>query len=156
MIRDFYSGFSQTLERARVEMPTIPRPPDEPTGELCPECGSPLLFKTGRVGSFVGCSNYPQCRFSKPIPVPDVACPQCGGEIYEKRARRRRRLFYGCANYPECDFTTWHRPLPQPCPVCGGMLTDAGKGLAKCLSCEEQMPLSSLQSQVAKAGASLG
>ncbi len=156
MIHDFYSGFSQTLERARVEMPTVPRPPDEPTGELCPECGSPLLFKTGRFGSFVGCSNYPQCRFSKPIPVPDVVCPQCGGEIYEKRARRRRRRFYGCSNYPDCEFTTWNRPLPQPCPVCGGLLTDAGKGLAKCLSCEERMPLSSLQSQVAKAGASLG
>ena len=156
MIHDFYSGFSQTLERARVEMPTVPRPPDEPTGELCPECGSPLLFKTGRFGSFVGCSNYPQCRFSKPIPVPDVVCPQCGGEIYEKRARRRRRFFYGCANYPECDFTTWNRPIPQPCPVCGGMLTDAGKGVARCLACEERMPLSSLQSQVAKAGASLG
>jgi len=141
MIRDFYGVFHETLERARVEMPTIPRPPDEPTGEFCPECGSPLLFKTGRFGRFVGCSNYPQCRFSKPIPVPDVVCPQCGGEIYERRARRGRRVFYGCANYPECDFTAWNRPIPLPCPVCGGMLTDTGKGVVKCLACGEQMPL---------------
>jgi len=147
MIRDFYSGFHETLERARVEMPTIPRPPDEPTGELCPECSNPLLFKMGRFGRFVGCSNYPQCRFTKPIPIPGVACPQCGSEIYEKRSRRGRRLFYGCANYPECDFTTWNRPLPQPCPVCGGMLVDTGKGVAKCLACEEQVPLAGLPSE---------
>ncbi|UCC63073.1 MAG: topoisomerase DNA-binding C4 zinc finger domain-containing protein, partial [Anaerolineae bacterium] len=145
MIRDFYSHFSQRLERAKVEMPTIPRPPDEPTGELCPECGGELLFKSGRFGRFVGCGNYPQCRFSKPLPVPGVVCPQCGGEIYERRARRGRRVFYGCANYPECDFTTWNRPVPQPCPLCGGLLTQARQGLAKCLACEEKMPLSSLQ-----------
>lgn len=147
MIRQFYGAFHETLERARVEMPTIPRPPDEPTGELCPECGSLLLFKTGRFGRFVGCSNYPQCRFSKPIPLPGVVCPRCGGEIYERRTRRGRRLFYGCANYPECDFTAWNRPIPQPCPACGGMLTDAGKGVAKCLACEEQVPLSSVHSE---------
>jgi DNA topoisomerase-1 len=147
MIRNFYGDFHETLERAKVEMPTIPRPPDEPTGETCPECGGPLLFKMGRFGRFVGCSNYPQCRYSKPIPVPGVVCPECGGEIYERRARRGRRLFYGCANYPECEFTTWNRPLPQPCPVCGGMLTDTGKGVAKCLACEEQMPLDSLQTE---------
>ena len=147
MIRQFYGAFHETLERARVEMPTIPRPPDEPTGELCPECGSLLLFKTGRFGRFVGCSNYPQCRFSKPISLPGVVCPQCGGEIYERRTRRGRRLFYGCANYPECDFTAWNRPIPQPCPACGGMLTDAGKGVAKCLACEEQVPLSSVHSE---------
>jgi DNA topoisomerase-1 len=144
MIRDFYGSFQETLERARIEMPTIPRPPDEPTGELCPECGSPLLFKRGRFGRFVGCSNYPQCRFSKPIPVPGVDCPQCGGEIYERRARRGRRVFYGCANYPECDFTSWKRPLPQPCPACGGLLVEAGKERAKCVSCEEQVELEKL------------
>jgi DNA topoisomerase-1 len=151
MIRDFYRGFSQTLEHARVEMPTIPRPPDEPTGDLCPECSSPLLFKAGRFGRFVGCSNYPQCRYSKPIPVPDVACPQCGGEIYERRARRGRRVFYGCANYPECDFTSWNRPISQPCPTCGGMLTDTGKGMVKCLTCQERMPASSVQTAVEEA-----
>jgi DNA topoisomerase-1 len=147
MIREFYGAFHETLERARVEMPTIPRPPDEPTGELCPECGGPLLFKTGRFGRFVGCSNYPQCRFSKPIPVPGVACPKCGGEIYERRARRGRRVFYGCASYPECDFTAWNRPIPPPCRVCGGVLADTGKGMAKCLACGEQVALSDLESE---------
>jgi len=144
MIRDFYGSFHETLERARVEMPTIPRPPDEPAGELCPECGSPLLFKRGRFGRFVGCSNYPKCRFSKPIPVPGVACPQCGGEIYEKRARRGRRVFYGCSNYPECEFTSWKRPLPQPCPTCGGLLVEAGKERAKCVNCEKEVELEKL------------
>jgi len=141
MIRTFFGGFSQALERAREEMPIIPRPPDEPTGEDCPECGAPLLFKTGRHGRFVGCSHYPACRFSKPLPVPGVVCPQCGSEIYERRARRGRRVFYGCAAYPDCDFTTWNRPLSKPCPACGGLLTASSQGVARCLACGQPISL---------------
>jgi len=144
MIRDFYGSFHQVLERAKAEMPTVPRTPPQPTGELCPECGGTLLFKTGRFGRFVGCSNYPKCRFSRPIPVPGVACPQCGGAIYEKRARRGRRVFYGCSNYPECEFASGNRPLPQPCPACGGLLVEAGKEWAKCIKCKEQVALEKL------------
>jgi DNA topoisomerase-1 len=47
-----------------------------------------------------------------------VACPQCGGELVEKRSRRGKP-FYGCANYPKCDFATWDKPLPEACPQCG-------------------------------------
>ena len=30
----------------------------------CPECGKDLLKRHGRYGEFVGCSGFPQCRFS--------------------------------------------------------------------------------------------
>ncbi|MDR2821998.1 MAG: type I DNA topoisomerase [Acholeplasmatales bacterium] len=33
------------------------------TDELCPTCGSPLLFRNGRYGVFIGCSNYPKCKY---------------------------------------------------------------------------------------------
>jgi hypothetical protein len=33
--------------------------------ELCPMCGAPLLVRRGRYGDFLGCSNYPECRFTK-------------------------------------------------------------------------------------------
>ena len=37
------------------------------TGELCPECGSPLVKRKSRYGKdFIGCSNYPKCRYIKP------------------------------------------------------------------------------------------
>lgn len=31
---------------------------------ICPRCGGQLLVRQGSYGSFLGCSNYPRCRFS--------------------------------------------------------------------------------------------
>jgi DNA topoisomerase-1 len=108
MLHHFYGPFSQTVEIAREKMPRIEIEP-EPTGELCPECGEPLLIRVGRYGKFIGCSGWPDCRYTAPIPLPGVTCPECGGAIIEKRTRRGRR-FYGCANYPACEWATWKKP----------------------------------------------
>lgn len=41
----------------------------EPTGEMCPECGKELVRRKSRFGTtFVGCSNYPKCRYIKKEP----------------------------------------------------------------------------------------
>ena len=32
---------------------------------ICPKCGSNLIMKNGKYGLFIGCSNYPKCRFTK-------------------------------------------------------------------------------------------
>ncbi len=40
-----------------------PRAKPEPIGEDCPECGKPLVVRSGRRGKFVGCSGYPKCRY---------------------------------------------------------------------------------------------
>ena len=32
---------------------------------ICPKCGNDLVIKNGKYGEFVGCSNYPKCRFIK-------------------------------------------------------------------------------------------
>ena len=34
---------------------------------ICPTCGSKLLEKNGKYGKFLGCTNYPNCRFTKKI-----------------------------------------------------------------------------------------
>ena len=93
--------------------------PDEPTGEACPRCGSPLVRRHGRYGAYVSCSNYPACKFKPPKPVKDtgVRCPKDGGIIAERRGRFRP--FYGCINYPACDFSLSVRPIPETCPQCG-------------------------------------
>jgi DNA topoisomerase-1 len=122
---------------------------NNPTGEACDKCGEPLIFKYGRHGPFIACSNYPACRNSKPIPVPTGArCPECGADLVEKRTHRGR-LFYGCAAYDpddkaSCRFGLWKRPLPQPCPACGGLLIEAKGGQAQCHQCEETFPLDAL------------
>jgi len=148
VLRDFYDPFADTLSQAREDMPDV-QMGNRPTGEMCPKCGHPLLFKYGRFGKFIGCSNFPDCRYSQQILVKTgVSCPECGGDLVEKRTRRGR-TFYGCANYRDddpnsCQFAVWKRPLPQPCSECGGLLTEARKGWAKCITCEEEFEIAGL------------
>jgi DNA topoisomerase-1 len=51
-------------------------PKASPTGDNCEKCGSPLVYRKGRFGPFIACSNYPRCRFTKKI----AKVPQTGGE----------------------------------------------------------------------------
>lgn len=145
MLREFYGPFAQSVERAQVTVPNVVLKP-EATGQLCPECGSPLVIKLGRFGKFIACSNYPTCRHTEPIVVKTgVKCPQCGSDLIERRTKKGR-MFYGCASYKaddpsSCNFTTWKRPLPQPCPKCGGLLVQAGQKAAQCLKCQMKVSL---------------
>lgn len=94
--------------------------PDVPTGDPCPSCKNPLVKRHGRFGEYVGCSNYPTCRFRPPKAVTStgVACPDCGtGEILVRRGRFGP--FYGCSNYPACGRNFRARPVAKPCPSCG-------------------------------------
>ena len=86
------------------------------TGEKCGKCGSPMVIKTSRFGRFLACSNYPECKTTRPVPT-GVKCPEDGGDIVE-RATRRGKVFFSCSNYPDCTFATWYRPVPKQCPQC--------------------------------------
>jgi len=113
MLHGFYAPFAEQLEVAREQMPQVDLKP-EPTGEMCPECGEPLLLRHGRYGKFIGCSGFPKCRYTSPIPIPGVTCPECGGAVVEKRTRRRR-TFYSCANWrpdddTSCQWNAWKLP----------------------------------------------
>jgi len=140
VLRDFYGPFAQAVQYAEQHIENL-NLGEQLAGDICEKCGHPMIVKWGRYGQFVACSNYPACRNTRPLQVRlGVACPQCGGDLVEKRTRRRR-IFYGCSNYPQCTFASWQRPLPQPCPACGGLLVEAGKEWAKCIKCEEQVAL---------------
>ncbi len=134
-LREFYGPFEQALQLAERGMEKVETPPER-TGLICEKCGSPMVVKMGRFGRFIACSNFPQCRNTKPYVVKTGSkCPNCSGELLERRTRTKR-IFYGCANYPNCKFSVWQRPLPQPCPECGGLLTEAGKNKTKCVKCQ--------------------
>ena len=82
------------------------------TGERCPECGQPMVVKSGRYGRFLACSDYPNCKTTKPFST-GVPCPEgCGGELVERRTKRGR-VFYGCSNYPSCTYATWENPKKE-------------------------------------------
>jgi DNA topoisomerase I len=137
VLHEFYDPFKGAVAQAAITIPQMERV-IEYTGENCPECGSPLAYKDGRFGRFIGCTNFPKCRHVEPIGIPGIVCPLDGGKIVEKRMRKGHRHFYGCANYPACEFTTWNKPIPMPCPTGdGGLMVDMGRGKAKCLTCEQ-------------------
>jgi DNA topoisomerase-1 len=139
VLRDFYEFFAPQLRAAETQMEKVHVEPEK-TGEACPECGSDLVIKLGRFGKFVACSNYPACRYTKPLVSKlGVKCPKDGGELVERRTKRGR-VFYGCANYPACDFTSWKRPLPDPCRRCGGLLVAVAREQAECTACGLRQP----------------
>ncbi|MDW8352123.1 MAG: type I DNA topoisomerase, partial [Anaerolineae bacterium] len=135
VLHEFYDPFKEAIAQAVERVPKRERTVQY-TGERCPDCEDGLLvYREGRFGKFIACSNFPKCRHTEPIAIPGVQCPKCGGKLVEKRARKgQRRVFYGCANYPACDFTTWNKPLAIKGPEgCEGLVVEIGKGKAKCL-----------------------
>jgi len=140
IVEAFYGPFQEHLERAQKEMKDT-RVADQPAGFDCEVCGAPMVIKYGRYGKFIGCSNYPECKNTKPfLEKIGVKCPKCGGEIVRRKSRRGR-VFYGCERYPDCDFRSFDEPLPTPCPACGGMLVRKGRSRAQCTECNTTFPL---------------
>ena len=122
----FYADFEKELAEAERVLPKFEQR-DEPTDEVCVNCGKPMVIKTGRFGKFMSCTGYPECKTTKPI-LKDtgVKCPKDGGMIAERKSRKGR-TFYGCANYPACDFVSWDPVAPQPCAVCGDYVIEKRK-----------------------------
>ena len=89
IVDDFYVGFEPRLEKAEKEMREV-EIKDEP-GEDCELCNHPMVFKMGKYGKFMACSNFPDCRNTKPIVKEiGVTCPKCDkGQIIERRSNKR-------------------------------------------------------------------
>ena len=95
--------------------------PDE-TDEICDQCQSPMVVKTGRYGRFLACSAYPECKNVKPFFL-GIPCPEdgCEGQLVEKQSRKGK-IFYGCDQYPKCKFASWDKPVDRACPHCEAAL----------------------------------
>ena len=96
VLDDFYKKFEPILSKAFGEMEKAK--PQE-TGEICPECGNPLVIRKGKYGEFTACSNYPECKYIKKEEkkiVEVMDCPKCKtGKIVEKTTKKGK-IFYGC------------------------------------------------------------
>ena len=127
VLQDFYGPFSKALES--VDTAAMIREAHD-VGEIekepCPTCGGKLTVKSGRFGPFVACSNYPECRYTKPLKgdkapdkPTDEVCKECGAPMVIKAGRYGE--FLACTQYPKCKHT---RPIPLgvKCPKCGGEL----------------------------------
>jgi DNA topoisomerase-1 len=118
---DFYKKFEKDLRYAQKHMENIKRM-EKPTEEKCERCGSPLVLKWGKHGSFFACSAYKKddpnsCTFTKenPVNLPDLDtaempettqeeyCENCGRVMVLKRGRFGQ--FMACTGYPDCKTT---------------------------------------------------
>jgi DNA topoisomerase-1 len=120
-LAEFYQKFEKDLDYARLHMENVKRM-EKPTEETCERCGSPLVIKWGKHGSFFACSSYKKddetsCTFTKenPIALPDLDsadlqettqeeyCENCGRVMVLKRGRFGQ--FMACTGYPNCKTT---------------------------------------------------
>ncbi len=85
VLREFWSDFKTAVESAKEQRTTavleglnahlgpmlFPAKEDGTDPRACPKCAAgQLSLKLGKLGPFVGCSNYPECRFTRPLSVP--------------------------------------------------------------------------------------
>jgi DNA topoisomerase-1 len=140
-MQEFYERFDKDLKHAEEHMTDIKRM-EKPTEEICPKCGKPLVIKWGKHGSFIACTGYPDCTYTRELTVdlPDVDkadlseqgdeeyCENCGRPMVLKKGRFG--TFYACTGYPDCKTTkpiggTQKKPdqkLDEICPQCGNHL----------------------------------
>lgn len=134
-LSSFYNSFINQLEEVSKVMY---KDEEEKTGELCPKCGAPLVYKEGSNGRFIGCSNYPTCRYVQKEPKKELVytgemCPICGKPLVE-RQDKKGRPFTACSGYPTCHYVKAPEvkkeelKIVKPCPKCdGGLIRKRGK-----------------------------
>jgi DNA topoisomerase I len=140
-LSEFYEKFDQDLKHAEEHMTDIKRM-EKPTDLTCEKCGKPLVIKWGKHGSFIACTGYPECTYTRELTVdlPDVDkvdlseqgdeeyCENCGRPMVLKKGRFG--TFYACTGYPDCKTTKpiggqQKKPdvvLNEKCPQCGSSL----------------------------------
>ena len=134
VLKDFYNDFEPLVETAFSKME---KKEAKETGEVCPECGNPLVIRRGKYGEFTACSNYPKCKYIKKVQkevVEICKCPNCNGNLVERKTKRGK-IFYGCNNYPKCNFATWDKPTGELCPKCQSLLVEK-KDKVCCMNCD--------------------
>jgi DNA topoisomerase-1 len=137
----FYERFLKDLENAETHMTDIKRM-EKPTDLTCDKCGKPLVIKWGKHGSFLACTGYPECTYTRELTVdlPDIDkadlaeqgdeeyCQNCGRPMVLKKGRFG--TFYACSGYPDCKTTKQiggsqkkaDVVLDEKCPQCGNNL----------------------------------
>ena len=118
---------------------TVSKVAPKETGDICPNCGNPLVIRKGKYGEFVACSNYPECKYilkEEKVTNEICDCPKCGHKIIEKKTKKGK-IFYGCNNYPKCKYALWDKPTGEICSTCGGLMVEK-KDRVYCPECESE------------------
>src|ERR1035438_4407791 len=138
---EFYERFDKDLKHAEAHMTDIKRM-EKPTDLICEKCGKPLVIKWGKHGSFIACTGYPDCTYTRELTVDlqdvdkvdlseqgeEEYCENCGRPMVLKKGRFG--TFLACTGYPDCKTTKQiggeqKKPdvaLEEKCPQCGNHL----------------------------------
>jgi DNA topoisomerase-1 len=124
----------------------------ELTDYICHLCGARMVKREGKAGAFLGCSTFPKCRGTRSMPI-GVQCPRDGGELVERRSRKRGTAFYACSN-ESCDFVAWNKPVAEECAECGfkgaEMKSNKTRGeYRKCMKCGNEWDVGEPEQAVA-------
>ncbi len=143
VLKDFYDYFMPLINNAENNMTKIK--PKE-TGELCPICGSPMVFRQSKYGEFEACSNYPKCKYIKPnnnkpkIEVFDtlVKCPECEGATLvvrvAKKGKNKGKKFLAASTFPKCKYISPLKVTDEFCPKCGNVVVENEKHEIYCIN----------------------
>ncbi len=105
MMKTFWNKFKKNIDDADEVKKEV-----QLVGKKCPDCGADLIYKFGRFGKFIACSNYPECKHKEQTTEEQstekelkekyewLECP-AGGTIEVKRSRNG--YFLASSLYPE-------------------------------------------------------
>ena len=142
VLHDFYEYFMPLINDAKENMEKIEA---EETGENCPECGSPMVFRLGRYGKFEACSNFPKCKYIKPNENTrpkafdtKVECPECKkGTLVLRTARsgkNKGNQFLGCSRFPKCKHISPLEVMEEKCEKCDNIMVKDKEGKVFCIN----------------------
>ena len=139
IVKDFYEPFHENLKIKEEQVQKKDVMPEEKSDEVCDECGSEMIVKTGRFGKFLTCSRYPECKFKKNFgpqgkvqekseetkkleeKYKNEVCEKCGAQMTLKTGRFGP--FLGCSAYPKCknirNIAENNPSTGVKCPKCG-------------------------------------
>jgi DNA topoisomerase-1 len=110
VLNDFYIPFQRVLKEVDKKKTDMKNMTQEETDEICDKCKSKMIVKWGRHGKFLACSNYPECKNTKPLNYKEnekialhEKCSICGSPMEVKFGKFGR--FLACSKYPECKNT---------------------------------------------------
>jgi DNA topoisomerase I len=129
LLEDFWSPFKNKIEEIETSV-TKKEVTTESIDEVCPQCGKPLIIRLGKIGRFIACTGYPECKYTRSVEgdgqestEPEVLegrqCPACQSPLLIRQGRYGK--FIGCSQYPTCKHI---EPLEKPqdtevkCPEC--------------------------------------